>query len=91
MTNPTDEVHGTIEWVNRDAIRYTEGGYSVLVWVTSEPGFLRRRRVIQSSCLLEWENAPGLESTVIEPCQRERLIGEIRKYFLRQKVRCRVE
>lgn len=91
MTNRAENLDDSVQWVNRDAILYTEGEFAVLVWVTSEPGLFRRRRVIQSSSLLTWDVGPEHASCVIEPWQREKIIAELRRYFLYQKIRCSVE
>lgn len=91
MTNCADEVNCSIQWVDRNALLYAEGEYAVLILTTLEPGLFRRRRVIQMSSLVKGDVAPDNEPVLIEPGQQQKIIGELRKYFLQQKVRCRVE
>ncbi len=90
MTNPVENLAVSVEWVSRDALLYREGEFALLVMLASEHGLFRRRRVIQSSSIQTWNVGPAEASCVIEPWQREKIIAELRKFLLEQKMRCRV-
>lgn len=91
MKNCIAEGNSSIEWVDKETLRYTENGFSVLVWVDYEPGFFSRGRIIKSSSIVKWDEKPDNGSDLIEPWQKQKIIGEIQKYYDSQKVRCHIE
>lgn len=90
MTNPAENPEVSVEWVSRDALLYREAEFALLVMLASEHGLFRRRRVIQASSIQTWNVGPEEASCVIEPWKREKIIAELRKFLLNQKMRCRV-
>ena len=81
----------SVEWVDRETLRYSEDGYSVLVWVDYDSGLFNNTRIIKLSSIVLWEKRPGNTPEVIESGQKEKIIEYIQRYFSLQNKVCRVE
>ena len=55
-----------IEWVDKETLKYSEGEFSVLIWVDFEPGFFSGGRIIKSSSILTWDKKPSERSEMID-------------------------
>lgn len=80
-----------VEWVDKETLKYTEGAYSVLVWVDFEPGFFSNCRIIKSSSISTWKTKPDDSSEEIDGDKRQEIINKIKKYYTSFKKKCRVE
>jgi hypothetical protein len=45
----------SIEWVDKETLRYADASRSALIWVDFAPGLFSRKRVIHSSSIDNWE------------------------------------
>lgn len=81
----------SIEWIDRETLRYYEDGYSVLVWMDYEPGFFNNGRIIRLSSLENWDAVPGKEPLLIDAKEREVIINNIKEYHMSQSIKCRVD
>ena len=71
----------SIEWVNRESLRYIEPGYVALLWVDYEPGFFNRGRVLMMESLRRWHEAPANDAFEISSAKREEIVEKVRKYY----------
>lgn len=81
----------SIEWIDKETLKYTDNGYSVSIWVDYEPGFLNNDRIIKSSSLLHWEVKPDEMPNVIDEKKRIEIIEKIKQYYNAKGIKCRVE
>ena len=81
----------SIEWVDKETLRYTESNFSVLIWVDFEPGFFNSGRVIKSSSLATWESKPEGYSSTIEANKKQEILTKVQQYYRSQNKSCRVE
>ena len=92
MTNTIKFTDGSsIEWVDKETLRYSDASHSVLVWVDFEPGFFNSGRIIKASSIIRWESYPPNESLEISIDIRERILGKVKEYYERHNVKCRIE
>lgn len=89
--NNISESGATISWVDRETLRYSINGCSVLVWVDYEPGFFNSGRIIKSRSLVRWDEKPDHECELINEDQKQKIINEIKQYYRAQKKACRAE
>ena len=81
----------SLEWVDRETLRYSEDGFTVLVWVDFEPGLLRGGRILKTSSIQEWTTKPEGASGTIDAEQRSRIIGRVQQYYRGNKTKIIVE
>ncbi|MFZ3017855.1 MAG: hypothetical protein WA056_05305 [Gallionella sp.] len=81
----------SLEWVDKETLRYTENGFSTLIWVDFEPGFFNGGRVIKSSSLTSWESRPEGSSSTIEVNKKQEILTKVQQYYRSQNKECRVE
>lgn len=91
MKSYITETNGSIEWVDKETLRYSRNGFSVLVWIDFEPGIFSRGRIIKASSIVKWDARPDNSSDVIDTRERRGIIDEIQKYYNSQNEKCRVE
>ena len=77
----TFEDGSSVEWVDRETVKYTENGFSTLVWVDFAPGFFSGGRVIISSHIIKWRSWPAGSSELIDENKKREIIEKIKKYF----------
>ena len=81
----------TMEWIDRETLRYVEGNLSVAIWTDFEPGLFSRGRVVRASAIKRWSTPPGTEMSPIDDATRERVIQKIRLYYDHRGRKCRIE
>ena len=81
----------SLEWVDKETLRYTESTFSVFIWVDFEPGFLNGGRVIKSSSLTTWNSKPEGCSSTIEANKQQEILTKVLQHYRSQNVECRVE
>lgn len=79
-----------IEWVDRETLRYSEEGRSVLAWVDYSLGFFSNGRILRTESLKHWQRAEGgLEEMTASDVAR--VVEEIRKHYRSEGVSLSVE
>lgn len=80
-----------VEWVDKETLRYTNGSFSVLVWVDFEPGFFSTGRIIKASSIKKWDTFPNGDIETVNDMQKRDIIERIQKYYESRNRRSRVE
>lgn len=83
--------NSSVEWEDRETLRYSENGFSALVWVDYEPGIFSQGRIIKSASIVKWNAKPEGTSDHIEPGQKQKIISEIQKFFASRGKKCTVQ
>jgi len=81
----------TIQWVDRETLKYTHKGYSALIWVDHEPGFFNRGRIIKKSSIMNWNTVPSGALEAIDANSVYQIIECIKQYYKHINKSCRVE
>ncbi len=79
----------SVEWIDRETLKYSRGEFSVLVWIDSEPGVFSTGRIIRMSSIRNWETSPEGCSDQIDDNVRKEIIDKILLYFKNRG--CRIE
>ena len=67
MTKKIFDDGSSIEWVDKETLKYSEQGFSVLVWVDYyRESFLKFGRVINASSIIKWNVYPESSSKAKE-------------------------
>ena len=77
----------SVEWKNRESLKYIERGYVALVWVDYEPGFFNNGRILKMSSLRRWYEAPPGSSLEISKDKKKEIISKIQDYYCGKSVR----
>ena len=80
----------SVEWIDKETIKYTEGDYSLLIWVDFEPGFFSYGRTIKSASIETWDTKPRGESKLIDENKKQDIIDKIQRYYKSFGKRCRI-
>jgi hypothetical protein len=81
----------SIEWINRETLKYGENGFSVSIWVDFEAGLFKSGRIIRASSLKSWTTWPDGSSETISTEKRNEILAKVRNYYQSRKVKSRVE
>ena len=81
----------SIEVVDRETLRYAEGGFEALIWVDAEPGFFKGGRVIKASSIERWNRTPSGASPEIDAEQRRKIVDKALQYYRHYGAKVRVE
>ena len=81
----------TVEWVDRETVKYTENDKSTLVWVDYEAGLLTSGRVLHRYSISKWKVHPLSEKPGIDTESRKKIEAAIIAYFNSRGVRCNVQ
>jgi hypothetical protein len=81
----------SVDWVDKETLRYTKGEFSALIWVDFEPGFFSAGRIIRSFSIAKWEAAPVGSTDEIDTESKEEIINKIKLYYKSINKKCRVE
>ena len=81
----------SLEWVDKETLRYKESSFSALIWVDFEPGIFNGGRVIKSYSLTSWESRPEGSSSIIEVNKKQEILTKVQQYYRSQNKECRVE
>lgn len=71
----------TVEWVDRETLRYSKEGRSVLVWVDFEKGIFSNNKVIKSYSIKSWEDYAGNMINLIDENEKKEIINKIYEYY----------
>ena len=80
-----------IEWVDKETLRYTESGSSVLIWVDFEDGFFSSGSIIKSSSIVRWDRRPEGCPDAIGMDKRKEILAKVQQYYQSQNRKCRIE
>lgn len=80
----------SIEWIDRETLRYGEGNFAVLIWVDVEPGLFNTGRIIRKSSLHEWTETPPAATQTIDVVTRSRIVARAEQYFQARGIRVTV-
>jgi hypothetical protein len=80
-----------IEWIDRENYKYLENGYSVLIWVDTEPGFFNSGRVIKATSITKWDVAPAELGFDISTEEKLKIIDKLSQYFDLKNQKYRIE
>jgi hypothetical protein len=81
-----------IKYVDRESIKYTDGAYSIDVWVNFGPKWFGvPKRIIMTKSIDKWEKAPDGENLNIDEKTKALIIERIREYYKHIKVKCDIE
>jgi hypothetical protein len=81
MTQHTFPDGSSIDWVDRETLRYSKGEYSALVWCDFGEGFFSSERIIRTDSLLNWEKAPQGESPMISSVWKQTILSRVANYY----------
>lgn len=81
----------SLEWVDKETLKYTEGRFTVLIWVDFEAGFFSGGRIIKYSSLASWNTKPEGCSSAIEEKKKREILMKVQQYYRSQNKECRVE
>ena len=81
----------SIEWVDKETLRYMEGDLSALIWVDFETGLFSSGRIIKSSTLSHWEQADGKDLEPIDGLKKQEIIKKAKKYYEKHGKTCQIE
>jgi hypothetical protein len=81
----------SVEWVDKETLKYIRGKFSVLVWVDFEPGFFSTGRIVKSSSIEKWKTSPEGVTDEIDDASRNEIINKIKLYYKSMNTKCRVE
>ena len=81
----------TIEWVDRETLRYSDHARSALIWVDFEPGWFSRGRILKTSSICKWESYPREEAEEIFEEKKKQIVEKVQEYYKRQKIKCTIE
>jgi hypothetical protein len=81
----------SVEWVDRETLKYSNGGFSALIWVDVEPGFFPNGKIIKSSTIKNWKTVPEGYPELITDCEKQEIIKTIQEYYKSVNKKCRVE
>ena len=71
----------TLEWIDRETIRYTEGQSYVDIWVDFAPGFFSKGRVLRKSSLEQWTETPDSTSSQFDSKKLAEIIDKVQQYY----------
>jgi len=81
----------SIEWINREGLRYIENDFSVLIWVDFASGFFSKERIIKLSSIKYWNSKPSGCSDVISNDKKKEIISKVQQYYQSQNRECYIE
>lgn len=81
----------SIEWVDRETLRYKEGELSALIWVDFEAGLFSEGRIIKCSSINHWEQQEGNSPKPIDDLKKHEIIEKTIMYYGKLGKPCRLE
>jgi hypothetical protein len=70
----------SIEWEDKETLKYIEGDLTVFIWVDYEPGFFSRGRIIKSFSM-----SRGFSES-FETNKKQEIIEKVKRYFKFRKI-----
>jgi hypothetical protein len=77
----------SIEWIDRETLRYRKGDFSVSIWVDFAPGFFVKGRILAQSSITNWATKPDGAPSLIDGEQRNEIIEKIQEYYRAHRVK----
>ncbi len=71
----------SVEWMDKETVKYSRSGKNALVWVDYEPGFFSSGRIIRSGEILGWQNDNGETISSIDPEEKKQIVDKIVAYY----------
>lgn len=82
----------SIEWVDKETLKYSEKEFSVLIWVDYyKVGFLTYGRVIKASSIVNWNTTAEGSLEIINASKKHEIIEKIQQYFKSLNAKYRLE
>lgn len=81
----------TVQWVDRETVRFVDGNRSALIWVDVEAGFFSHGRIIHVASITKWEDTGTGSGDPINSAERDKIVSVVLNCFHRQRVPCRVD
>jgi hypothetical protein len=81
----------SIEWVDRETLRYADEIHSALIWVDFSPGWFSRGRILKAASITRWESCPADRSKEISGEEKKQIFEKVQEYYKRQMVKCTIE
>jgi hypothetical protein len=81
----------SIEWVDKETIKYIEGKFSLLIWVDFAPGFFSNERIIKTNSMKSWNTTPESGNKLIDDKKRQNIIEKIHQYYKSFNKNIRIE
>ncbi len=92
MTIKIFDDDSSIEWVDKETLKYSESGFSVLIWVDYyKVGFLTYGRVIKTSSIVNWNTKAGDSIEKINSGKKQEIIEKVQLYYKSLNTKYRVE
>jgi len=92
MTKKTFDDGSSIEWIDKETLRYSEKEASVLIWVDYyKVGFLSYGRVVKTSSIMNWNTQLNGSSKIIDANKKQEIIEKLQLYYSASNTKCRIE
>lgn len=81
----------SIEWIDRETIKYQEAGRYAFIWVDYAPGFFSRGRILKSNSIEYWHYLIGDTEQRISNEERKTIIRKVIDYYAVKGVRLELD
>lgn len=81
----------SIEWVDRETVKYINGHFAVNIWVDFEDGFFSTGRVIKPSLITKWDTVPTGHPILINDDAKKGIVNKLIEYYRSNNRKCRLE
>lgn len=81
----------TLEWLDRESLKYTDNGYVVIIWVDYGAGLFKVKRKLKTESLSEWNEIPENGTKEIGEYKKKEIILKVQLYYALQKVKCEID
>ena len=82
----------SIEWVDKETLKYSEKEFSVLIWVDYyKIGFFKYGRVIKASSIEKWNTEAESSIELISANKKNEIIKKIQLYYESLNTKYRIE
>ncbi|MBR7745035.1 hypothetical protein [Undibacterium baiyunense] len=81
----------TVEWIDKETLKYSKDGFQVLIWVDFEPGFFKRGRIVRLSSMEKWNEANDPNDLIISAVAKDEILTALDQYFNLRNEKWRIE
>lgn len=78
----------TLSWKDRETLEYTEGDYTLLVWVDFMPGLFSSGRILKLESLSEWTSSPEGAAAPIPNGKKDEIKSKVISYYKDHNKKC---